>query len=267
MAQFSYTGEDGATKLATSTYVAVGNSITKTNLSLTCQLNWQTPLLASVYKDRGFPVSYMVFGAVPKTLHVLITGGNNTIMPEITYPLSASDDSTNITKNIVDATDTYKLFKHGVRTVKAWLTCEDGLGGTISSDMLVNRFMMVNSEDAGENAGKPYLMLQNVISKADNYAQADICQYSVFSPSVAPDGTISNTGDKVPVIFYLTGYAENFPADNPTEYFKMENSVAPGDVNTLNTTIEIEAGDAKSVPAYFRVYRKDADGKAFGGRP
>ena len=259
-AQFSYTAEDGSTKTATSTYVAVGNTVTKTNLSLTCQLNWQTPLLAPVYKDRGFPVSYMVFGAVPKTLHVLITGGSNTTMSEITYPLSASDDSTNIRKNIIDATDTYKLFKHGVRTVKAWLTCEDGLGGTISSDVLVNRFMMVNGEDAGGNAGKPYLMLQNVISKADNYAQADICQYSVFSPFVAPDGTISNTGDKVPVIFYLTDYAENFPADHPTEYFKMENSVAPGEVNTLNTTIEIEAGDAKSVPAYFRVYRKDAGG-------
>ena len=260
-AQYDYTAEDGSTKTATSPYVYVGNSVTKTNLSLTCQLNWQTPLLASVYKDRGYPISYMVYGAVAKTLHILITGGNNTTMPEITYPLSASDDSTTISKNIVDATDTYKLFRHGVRTVKAWLTCEDGLGGTISSDMLVNRFMMVNSEDAGENAGKPYLMLQNVISKADNYAQADICQYSVFSPSVAPDGAISNTGDKVPVIFYLTGYAENFPADHPTEYFKMENSVSPGDVNTLNTTIEIEAGDAKSVPAYFRVYRKDADGK------
>ena len=40
LAQFDYTAEDGSTKTITSTYVAVGNSITKTNLSLTCQLNW-----------------------------------------------------------------------------------------------------------------------------------------------------------------------------------------------------------------------------------
>ena len=259
-AQFDYSGEDGAKKTVTSTYVAVGNSVTKTNLSLTCQLNWQTPLLSSIYKDRGFPVSYMVFGAVAKMLHIVITGGNNTAMPEITYPLSASDDSTNIAKNIIDATDTYKLFKHGVRTVKAWLTCDDGLGGTLSSEVLVNRFMMVNKEDAGQNANKPYLMLQNVINKADNYTQADICQYSVFSPSIESDGNITNTGGKVPVIFYLTDYSENFPTDHPAEYFKIENMVSPGEVNTLNTTIEIEAGESKSVPAYFRIFRKEADG-------
>ena len=128
--------------------------------------------------------------------------------------MSASDDSTNIAKSIVDATDSYKLFKHGVRTVKAWLTCEDGLGGTISSEVLVNRFMMINKEDAGVNANKPYLMLQNVISKADNYAQADICQYSVFSPSVSSDGTISNAGEKSASNILFNGLSENFPADN-----------------------------------------------------
>ena len=161
----------------------MGNSVTKTNLSLTCQLNWQTPLLASVYTSKGYPISYMVYGAVPKTLHILITGGNNTTMPEITYPLSASDDSTTISKNIVDTADTYKLLKHGVRTVKAWLTCDDGLGNTLSSEMLVNRFMVVD-KDTATDINKPYLMLQNVISTADNYTQTDICQYAVFSPSV-----------------------------------------------------------------------------------
>ena len=44
------------------------------------------------------------------------------------------------------------------------------------------------------------------------------------------------------------------------EYFKIENSVTPGEVNTLNTTIEIEAGESKTVPAYLRIYRKEADG-------
>ena len=101
-AQYTYKADDGSEKTATSTYVLVGSSITRTTLSLTCQLNWQTPLLASVYASKGYPISYMVYGAVAKTLHILITGGNNTTMPEITYPLSASDDSTTISKNIVD---------------------------------------------------------------------------------------------------------------------------------------------------------------------
>lgn len=260
-AQYTYTADDSSEKTATSTYVLLGNSITKTTLNLTCQLNWQTPLLASTYQDKGFPISYMVYGAVPKTLHIELTGSNNTKMPEITYKLTASDDSTTINRNIQDSTDTYKLLRHGVKTVKAWLTCDDGMGGTISSDVLVNRFMMVNpTTDADKTT--PYVMLQNIIGKADNYAQVDICQYAVYSPKVAEDGSVSNTGDAVPVIFYLTAYAENFPADNPEEYFRIEQNVSPATVNTLNTTIEIESGDTtqKEIPAYFRVYRKDANG-------
>lgn len=260
-AQYDYTAEDGSTKTATSTYVAVGNTVTKTNLSLTCQLNWQTPLLASVYASKGYPISYMVYGAVAKTLHILITGGNNTTMPEITYPLSASDDSVTISKNIVDTADTYKLLRHGVRTVKAWLTCDDGLGNTLSSEVLVNRFMVVDSATATD-IHRPYLMLQNVITTADNYTQTDICRYAVFSPAVDESGNVTNAGPSVPVIFYLTDYAETFPADNPTEYFKMEDSVQPGTANTLNTTIEIESTDdtATTLSSYFRVYRRDGDG-------
>lgn len=260
-AQYTYTADDGSEKTATSTYVLVGGNITRTTLSLTCQLNWQTPLLASTYQDKGFPVSYMVYGAVAKTLHISITGGDNKQMPEITYPLTSSDDSTTINRNIQDSTDTYKLFKHGVKTVKAWLTCDDGMGGTISSETLVNRFMMVNpTTDADKTT--PYILLQNIIDKADNYAQSDICQYAVYSPKVGDDGSVTNTGDAVPVVFYLTAYAENFPADNPEEYFRIEQNVAPATVNTLNTTIEIESSDTtqKEIPAYFRVYRKDASG-------
>lgn len=261
-AYYTYTDENGATKTQTSAYVVIGNSITKTTLSLTCQLNWQTPLLASVYAERGFPISYMVYGAVVKTLHISITGGNGTTMPEITYALTANDDSTTISKNIQDSTDTYKLLAHGVRTVKAWLTCDDGNGGTITSDVLVNRFMVVNPDTSGIDKTKPYVLLQNVIEKADNYAQVDICQYAVYSPSVADDGTITNTGAAVPVIFYLTAYAETFPDDAPEEYFRIEENATPGTQYTLNTTIEIENSDTSQteIPAYFRVYRKASDG-------
>lgn len=255
-AQYTYTADDGSEKTVTSTYVLLGNSITKTTLNLTCQQNWQTPILASAYSSRGFPISYMVYGAVEKTLHVEITGGNNQVLPA-EYALTADQDSATITKNIVDSTDAYKLFKHGVRTVKAWLTCDNGMGGTISSNVLVNRFMVVNpTTDADKTT--PYLLLQNVIDKADNYAQADICQYAVFSPG--SNGT-TNDGKAVSVIFYLTAYAENFPDDNPTQYFRIEQNVQPAVQNTLNTTIEIESeSDSKTtIPAYFRIWRKDGD--------
>ena len=255
-ASVEYTDDNGATKTATSTYVAIGASITKTSLDIACQLNWQTPILASTYKDKGYPVSYMVYGAVAKTLHVEITGGNNQKL-SLEYALTAEQDSATITKNVADSTDTYKLWKHGVRTVKAWLTASDGQGGEISSKVLVNRFMVVNPT-TDEDKTTPYIMLQNVVETCDNYAQSDLCQYAVFSPGA--DGT-TNDGEAVTTIFYLTDYAETFPDDNPTQYFRIENVVSPGTQNTLNTTVEIESEDDEqtTIPAYFRVWRKTAD--------
>ena len=253
----SYVDDNGDTKSVTTTYVTIGSSITKTNISLVCQQNWQTPIYASAQKDKGFPVSYMVYGAVKKTLHVEITGGNNKVL-SLEYALTADQDSATITKNVSDSTDTYKLWKHGVRTVKAWLTADDGQGGTITSDVLVNRFMVVNPETDADKT-TPYLMIQNLVSTCDNYAQADLCQYAVFSPS---DDATANKGEDVTAIFYLTDYAETFPDDNPTQYFRIEAVVSPGTQNTLNTTVEIESENAEqtTIPAYFRVWRKDADG-------
>lgn len=258
-ASFDYEADDGTKKSATSTYVTVGDSITKATLDLECQQNWQTPIVASEYSERGFPISYIVYGAVQKTLHIVVTGGNGTDMPEKTYELSADADSYVKTDYITDPTDAYKIFKHGVRTVKAWITCDDGKGGTITSKTLVNRFMVINPTTEADKT-TPYLMLQNVISSADNYAQADICQYAVFSPSVE-NGKVVNKGANVITVFYLTAYAENFPDDNPTEYFRIEESVAPGTQNILNTTIEIESEDdtQKTLPAYFRIWRKSGD--------
>ena len=258
-ATFQYEDEGGQQKQATSTYVSVGNSVTSTTLDLQCQLNYQTPLYATAYKDRGFPVSYMVYGSVAKMLHVSITGGNGIQMPELSYPLSANDDSVVISKNIVDSLDTYKLLTHGVRTVKAWLTCDDGLGGTIASRTLVNRFMVIG--ETGDFS-KPYLMLQNVIAEADNYAQTDLCEYAVFSPMVDGDGVVTNSGDAVDVVFYLTDYSEVFPDDGAEIYFQLETSVVPGTRNTLSTTVEIETeSEEKTFSAYFRVYRRDAEGE------
>ena len=142
-ASVDYTDDTGEQKTATSTYVAIGSSITKTNLDIVCQQNWQTPIMASTYKDKGYPISYMVYGAVAKTLHVEITGGNSKTL-SLEYALTADQDSATITKNVADSTDTYKLWQHGVRTVKAWLTADDGQGGEITSQVLVNRFMVVS---------------------------------------------------------------------------------------------------------------------------
>lgn len=263
-AKYQYTNEDGNQQIAISPWVFVGNTITRTKLSLTQQRSWQTPLYAEAIKTQGFPLNYIVYGAVAKTMHVIITGGNNKEMPEITYSLLKSDDSVSITKYITDNLDKYKLFDHGVRTVKAWLTCEDGLGGTVTSDVLINRFMVINKLTPGADLNKPYLLLQNLITEAANYEQTNICQYAVYSPIIR-DGIIYNEGDPINVTFYLTDYTENVITDPHTDYFKIGQLVNPGTIQTLSTTIEIEDNgiSANEITSYFRVYRTGKDGNEY----
>lgn len=258
-ARYEYEDGDGNMQTQSSTYSTIGSSVVNTQLSLVCSQDWQTPILASQQQTNGFPYSYTVYGAVDKTLHIQITGGNGSVLA-IEQELDSTKNGSTVRSTYVDATDTYKLFKHGVRLVKAWLTCDDGLGNTITSDVLENRFMIVNTTTDGVDLTKPYLMLQNVLSSVTNYTQADICGYAVYSPSVDDDGNVTNDGGNVNVVFYLTSYSETFPSDDVTEYFRIEQNVEPGIVNTLNTTIEIETGESTAdITAYFRAFKRNDD--------
>lgn len=258
-ARYEYEDGEGKTQTQSSQYVPIGASIVSTQLSLICSQDWQTPIVASQQQSNGFPYSYTVYGATQKTLHIQITGGNGNVL-SIEKELDSTKNGTTIRETYLDALDTYKLFKHGVRLVKAWLTCADGLGNTITSDMLENRFMIVNPTTEGAELTKPYILLQNVAKETSNYTQSDICEYAVFSPKVNADGNITNDGDNINVVFYLTSYSETFPSDNVTEYFRIEQNVEPGIINTLNTTVEIEAeGSQPNITAYFHVLRRVGD--------
>lgn len=255
-ARYSYTDGDGNEQSQASTYVLVGASITKTDVTLSCRQDWHTPILASVQQVNGFPYSYVVNGAVQKTLHIEITGGNKQVLP-ISIQMSAAENGSVVRNTYKDSTDTYKLWQHGVRLVKAWVTYDDGLGNTLSSDVLENRFMVVNPTTEAEKT-KPYIMIQNMMRKVVNYTQCDICSFAVYSPRVNEDGSITNDNGNITTVFYLTSYAEHFPADNPEEYFRIEQDVEPGVQKTLNTTVEIETDESASdIQAYFRVMRKD----------
>ena len=264
-AQYNYTSEDGTVKTSTSTFVQVGASITKTTLKLECNQSYTQPLPAKDLKGNGFPLSYIPYGDVAKTLHVQIVGGGGTKSDEFQYAVD-SYNGTPFSTNIKDATDKYKLWVHGVRTITAWLTCSDGLGGTLKSNVLVNRFMVVNADTGGADLTKPYLLLQNVIDAASNFTQAKICDYAVFSPSMSEDGSIVNQGEAVDTIFYLTGYTDDFLNKQPDIYFVSEIVVpvgvnpATGNPYELITPIEIETEETQDVTAYFRVYRRTADG-------
>lgn len=256
--RYTYTDGEGKEQSQASTYVLVGASVTKTAVTLSCRQDWHTPILASVQQVNGFPYSYVVNGAVQKTLHIEITGGNKKVLP-IEIQMSSEESGTVVRNTYKDVTDTYKLWQHGVRLVRAWVTYADGLGNTLSSDVLENRFMVVNPSTSAEKS-KPYIMIQNMMRNVVNYTQCTVCSFAVYSPRVNGDGSITNDGENVSIVFYLTSYAESFPDGNCEEYFRIEESVDPGVQKSLTTTIEIEGDDVgDKIQAYFRVYRKDGN--------
>lgn len=239
-ATYNYTNDDGQVKTITSGNVVIGASVTRTTLKLELVTEYHMPMKPTDVNGnvQNFNVSYRVFGAVQKTLFLKIDGG-----PELKYEYAASVDSVPQT---VQASGSQYL-THGVHKVEAWLQCEDGLGGTITSEKLVNRFMMV----ADENNTKPYLMLQNVDGMIDNFVQTEVAEYAVYAPNQ----------EKVDVAFLLTTYTTDYETNKPSEYFRLEQQVVPQTPNKLLTTVEIEAeNDAAAMDTYntyFRVRRID----------
>lgn len=241
-ATYNYTNDEGVVKTVTSGNVMVGASVTKTSLRLELTTEYYQPMNAKDVNGnvQDFNVTYRVFGSVQKTLFLKIDGGT-----ELKYDYDASVDSVNKTVSASGAS----YLTHGVHKVEAWLECQDGLGNTITSEKLVNRFMMVNSETPNADLNKPYLLLQNVDGMIENFVQTEVCQYAVYS----------NKTDKVDVAFLLTTYTTDYETTKPSEYFRLEASVEPNTPNSLLTTVEIEAeNDAQSQPTYntyFRVRR------------
>lgn len=241
-ASYTYQNDDGEDKVVNSSYVYVGASVTRTSLRLELVTNYEQPM--SAYDVNGnanpFSVTYAVYGSVQKTHHVKIDNGT-----PITYTYDASVDSINKTVSANVAS----YMTHGVHKVESWLECEDGLGNTLKSDVLVNRFMVVNEQTSGADLTKPYLMLQNVDSTVANFVQTEIAEYAVYNPS----------GENVNVAFLLTAYTEDYETTKPTEYFRLETSVVPNTTNKLLTTIEIENEDEGTeitkYDTYFRVRR------------
>ena len=239
-ATYNYTNDEGQTKTISSGNVVIGASVTRTELKLELATEYHMPMKPTDTNGnvQPFNVTYRVFGSVQKTLFLKIDNGS-----ELKYEYAASVDSVPQT---VQANGNQYL-THGVHKVEAWLQCEDGLGNTITSDKLVNRFMMV----ADESNTQPYLMLQNVDGMIDNFVQTEIAEYAVYAPNQ----------EKVDVAFLLTTYTTDYETSKPSEYFRLEQSVVPQTPNKLLTTVEIEAeNDASAMDTYntyFRVRRMD----------
>ena len=250
----SYEYEDtasGEKKTMNSTWVTIGASVTQTSLKLVLMSNYEQPIPSKDVNGNvnPFSVTYGVYGSVKKTLYVRITGSTGVVTEEpLSYDLGADVDSTNKTISVMEDA-AYGYMTHGVKKVEAWLECDNGFGETLKSDVLVNRFMVVNPDTPNADLTKPYLMLQNVDSELDNFVQAEIAEYAVYSPS----------GEDVNVAFLLTEYTKDYESTGAPEYFRLETSVKPNTANSLLTTVEIEAeNDADALDiynTYFRVRR------------
>ena len=239
-ATYNYTNEDGDEKTVTSGNVMIGASVTKTSLRLVLTTEYHMPMTPTDVNGnvKDFNVSYQVFGSVQKTLFLKIDNGS-----ELKYDFDSSVDSVVRTVSATGA----NYLTHGIHKVEAWLQCEDGLGNTITSEKLVNRFMMV----ADASNTKPYLMLQNLDGTIGNFVQTELCEYAVYAPNQ----------ESVNVAFLLTAYTTDYETNKPAEYFRLEQQVVPQTPNKLLTTVEIEAeNDAQAQDTYntyFRVRRID----------
>ena len=207
-AQYTYENEDGEEKTVNSSNVIIGNSVTKTSLRLELRTDFQTPM--NKYNSNGeenmFEVAYYVYGIVKKTLHLEIQGSGGTF--KTSQVLESTDDG--ISKTIsISETGGYGLLTHGVKKVTAWIEAEDGLGNVVKSNTLVNRFMMVDNTLTGDERLKPYLLLQNVDAVVTNYVQTEIAKYAVYSPKLNEDGTVTNDGEDLSIVFLLTDYVDN----------------------------------------------------------
>ena len=192
-ASYTYENAGGVEETVNSSYIYIGSSVTKTSLRLELVTNYEQPMNA--YDVNGnanpFSVTYSVYGSVQKTHYIKIDNGT-----PITYVYDASVDSVNKTVSA----NTASYMTHGVHKVETWLECEDGLGNTLKSDVLINRFMVVNENTSGADFTKPYLLLQNVDSTIANFVQTEIAEYAVYNPS----------GENINVAFLLTTYTEDY---------------------------------------------------------
>ncbi len=256
--------EGNVTASAQSTWLTWSHIIYTQLTVENCQ-DWSTVIDA---ESGVFPLSFAVGGAVDKWLHITISGASGTysyverMSAETQYPKTSPKTWTEVEKNGIG------ILTHGIHTVTAWVTCDDGSGhlGTdgypdsLSSDVIVNRYMVVNTATEGADLTQPYLMLQNVLSEATNYVRCVLTNFSVYIPS-GIDQSLLNDG-KLPVSVLLTDYGES-DTTYTHEYIRQELLCENNVKYDVDVVIEIEGSTASEQAteyfSYFRVFRYASD--------
>lgn len=199
----------------------VYNNVVKTNLGLTFATEWWKPVTDVI------PLSYYLYGAVDKTLHIQISGEGgvrtleykigNTVYADTPWTASVGDTDT----------DAVKVLTHGVHKIEAWLTVGDS---TTTEHVQSQVFVKKDTADT-----KSYLVINGLLGKVANYTDAELFDYAVFTANDASiDVNVAATNSKGTV-----SYGKN-----------TIKNVAPGEKHAYNNMLEVDGETAKSVTAY-----------------
>lgn len=213
----------------------VYNNVVKTNLGLTFATEWWKPVTDVI------PLSYYLYGAVDKTLHIQISGEGGIRMLEYKIGNTVYAD-TPWTASVGDAdTDAVKVLTHGVHKIEAWLTVGDS---TATEHVQSQVFVKKDTADT-----KSYLVINGLLSKVANYTDAELFDYAVFTNNDAPiDVNVAATNSKG-----TANYGKN-----------TIKNVAPGEKHAYNNMLEVDGETAKSVTAYLSF--TDGGGSLIAGK-
>lgn len=235
-ASFQYT-ENGETKTKYSSYVTY--VVTAVNLALSMATDWSTPIQANSSTTQ-MSLNFTLYGAVQKYLSIKVDG--TTFIDATPYDSNYNAEQTG---NIVIVDSTKSIFTHGVHEVTAWITCSDGVGGSLTSDIMVYHLMVVNASTYGADLTKPYILLQEIAENVDNFVQASICKYAVYHPD----------GNSIGLSLIVCSSAQNFITNPSTVYMREERTAASGVQYELMATLEVEDQSGDTLNTYLQILR------------
>ena len=239
-ASFQYT-EDGVTQTRYSAYVTY--SIQTVNLKLSMATDWATPITANASTTQ-VALNFNLFGAIQKTLHICLDGDEEHAVTVWTGNYDSSYNGV-ATGNITLTDSTRAFFSHGLHEVRAWLTCSNGNGGTLTSEVMIYHLMVYNASTSGADLTQPYLLLQEVSNSVPNFVQSKICAYAVYNCGSAAAIDLS---------LIIGASAGSILTTQQEEYYRLETTAAQGAKYELDATLEIET-DTAHPDAYLHVTR------------
>lgn len=219
-------------------------SVVKTTLAVEFVSNWQNAIPGGA--GASTVLTYVLFGAVEKDLHLLISGktsGGAAATREIVLSNSTIQAYTgrnnpySYTLMDIESEACKIMSVHGVHTIEAWLQAV--ADPTVQSEHVFSQIFI----DCDNTDTNTYLLLEEVVSTVKNYVTTDLLKYAVTSPS----------GASVPLVFSIGNYAGN------AEYMHYEASAEPGVQYTLHNTVEVPGDSSDEISVYLRVTSGNRD--------